>query len=105
MKQPTFDWSAKDKYAKLRNFKLKVKNMFQNFNISQAEKVLILKNWLGRQGLQLLETLMEAEQESCNNEEGLFKILNTKFKLQYNEIIKSLQFNNLVRHHNGSTEE
>ena len=25
MKQPTFDWSAKDKFAKLRNFKLEVK--------------------------------------------------------------------------------
>ena len=26
MKQPTFHWSAKDNYAKLRNFKLEVKN-------------------------------------------------------------------------------
>ena len=34
MKQPTFDWSTKDKYAKLRNFKLEVRNMLQNFNIS-----------------------------------------------------------------------
>ena len=25
MKQPTFNWSSKDKYAELRNFKLKVK--------------------------------------------------------------------------------
>ena len=25
MKQPTFDWSAKDKYADLINFKLEVK--------------------------------------------------------------------------------
>ena len=31
MKQPTFDWSAKEKYAELRNTKLGVKNMFQNF--------------------------------------------------------------------------
>ena len=25
MKQPTFDWSAKDKYANLRNIKLEIK--------------------------------------------------------------------------------
>ena len=29
MKQPTFDLSSKDKYAKLRNFKLEVKNMLK----------------------------------------------------------------------------
>ena len=51
--------------------------MLQNFNISQTERVSIIKkNWLGRQGLQLLETLTQAEQEACNDEEGLFKILN-----------------------------
>ena len=30
MKQPTFDCSAKDKYTKLRNLKLEVKNMLKN---------------------------------------------------------------------------
>ena len=34
MKQATFDWNSKDKYTELRNFKLEVKNMFQNSNIS-----------------------------------------------------------------------
>ena len=67
MKQPTFDWSTKDKYAKLRNFKLEIKSMIQNFNISQTERVLIIKKWLGRQGFQLLETLTQAEQEACND--------------------------------------
>ena len=44
MKWPTFDRSAKDKYAKQRNFKIEVKNMLQNFNISQTERVLIVQN-------------------------------------------------------------
>ena len=30
MKQPTFDWYSKDKYAELRNFKLEVKNMLHD---------------------------------------------------------------------------
>ena len=38
MEQPTFDCSVKDKYTELRNFKLEMKNMHQNFNISQAER-------------------------------------------------------------------
>ena len=51
--------------------------MLQNFNLSQTERVSIIKkNWLSRQGQQLLETLAQAEQEACNNKEGLFKILN-----------------------------
>ena len=49
--------------------------MLQKFNISQTERVSFIKNWLGRQGLQLLETLMQAEQEACNEEGGLFEIL------------------------------
>ena len=48
MRQPTFDWSSTDKYAELRNFRMEVKNMFQNYNVNQTD----MKNWLGRQGLQ-----------------------------------------------------
>ena len=73
--------------------------MFQNFNFSQAEKVSIIKNWLGSQGLELLETLTQTEHKACNDKEGLFRMINKKFKLQYNETIKSLKFHNLVRHH------
>ena len=54
MKQQTFDWCSTDKYAELRNFKLEVRNMFQNYSVRQAERVPTIKNWLGRQGLQLL---------------------------------------------------
>ena len=38
MKQPTFDWGAKDKYAQLRNLKLEVKTMLQNLNTRQIER-------------------------------------------------------------------
>ena len=60
-------------YAKLRNFRMEVKIMSQNYNIIQAERVHIIKNWLGKQGLQLLETLTQVEQEACNDEESLLE--------------------------------
>ena len=39
-----------------------------------------------------------------NTEEGLFETLSKKFKPQYNETKKSLQFHKLVRKHNKNTE-
>ena len=50
--------------------------MLQKVNISQTEKVSIIKIWLGRQGLQLSEILTQVEQEAYNEEGGLFEILN-----------------------------
>ena len=67
MKQPTYDCSTKDKYAELRYFKLEVNVMLQNFNMRQAERVSIIKSWLGSQGIQLLETLTHTEQEACSH--------------------------------------
>ena len=34
----------------------------------------------------------------CNTLEGLFETLSNKFKPQYNEMFKSLQFRKLYRH-------
>ena len=90
MKQPTFDWGAKEKYAELRSFELEVKIMPQNFHLNQTERVSIIKNCLGRQGLQLLETIMQTEQKGHN--EGLFEIVYNTCRPQKNETIKSLQF-------------
>ena len=42
--------------------------MLQNINISQTEIVSVIKKWLGGQGLQLLESLTQMEQEACNEE-------------------------------------
>ena len=41
----------KDKYAELKNFRVEVSNMLQNFNLTQTERVLIINSWLGREGL------------------------------------------------------
>ena len=45
------------------------------------------------------------EQERCNTMEGLITTLSNKFKLQYNETIKSLQFQKLGRKTNDNAEE
>ena len=104
-KQLSFDWSSTDKYAELKNYKVTAKDMFQNYSISQAERVTIIeKNWHGRQDLQLLEALSQAEQKVCNTE-FLFETLSNKFKQQYNETIKLLQFYKLVKQHNENAEE
>ena len=42
----------------------------ENYKMGQTEKVSIKKNWLGREGLQLIATLTQEEQEACNNEKG-----------------------------------
>ena len=63
-------------YDELRNFKLEVSNMLQNFNWGHTERVLVIKIWLGREGLQLIATLTQEEQEACNDEKGKFETLN-----------------------------
>ena len=45
------------------------------------------------------------EKENCNTLEVLFKTLMNKFKPQYNETIKSLQFRKLYRYEDENVEE
>ena len=95
LKQPTFDWEVPDKYTELKTFKLDASNVLSTYGMPEAEKLVVVKNWLWRNGLHYLETLMPAEKEACNMLDGLFDTLATKFKPQYNETIKSLQFRKL----------
>ena len=60
MKKLTFNWDTKDKYNDLSNFRLEVNNIFKSYNMPDTEKMAIIK-LLSRQGLQLLETLPQAE--------------------------------------------
>ena len=105
MKQPMFNWNAQDKYSELKTFRLEVNNILSTYNTQQADKLAQVKNWLGRKGLQYLETLTNAEKETCNTLEGIFQTLSKKFKPQYNEISKSLQFRKLYQHEEENVEE
>ena len=75
------------------------------YNTPQTDKLAVAKNWLGRKGLQYLETLMTMEKEMCNTLESLFEPLSNKFKPQYNETIKSLQLRKLHQYDDENTEE
>ena len=105
IKQPTFNWEAEDKYSELKTFRLKVNKILSSYTTSQMEQLMMVKNWLGRKGLQFLETLINTEKVACDTLEGLFNILTSKFKPQFNETIKSLQFRKLSRNDGENTEE
>ena len=79
MKQLTFNWNAEDKYSELKTFRLEVNNDLFTYNTPQADKLALVKKWLGRKSLQYLETLMTTGKETCNTLEGLFETLPNKF--------------------------
>ena len=95
MKQPTFDWDAEDKYSELKIFSQEVHNILSTYNTLQADKLALVKNCLGRKGLQYLQTLTTTEKETCNTL-ALFDTLTNKFQPQYNKMIKLSNLENYV---------
>ena len=105
LKQPVFKWEAPDKYTNLKTFKLEVNNVLLTYSMPEAEKLAVVKNWLCSKGHHYLETLTPAEREACKTRDGLFDMLATKFKPQYNETVKSLQFQNYFQLEGENIEE
>ena len=64
MKQPTFNWDTEDKYSELKNFRLEVHNVFKSYDMPDIEKTALIKNWLVRKGLQLLECLLKLKMKN-----------------------------------------
>ena len=58
LSQSAFNWKAPDRYVELLNFQKGVANVFQAkvYDLSDEEKVPITRNWLGREGLQFIQT-------------------------------------------------
>ena len=71
--------------------------MLSTYNAHKEEKIVMVKHWLGRKGLHYLESLTEGEKQVCGTLQELIDILAEKFRPQYNETIKSLQFRKLCR--------
>ena len=90
MKHPSFNLEADNKYSNLKNFRLEVNNMISTYNTPQAEQLAIVQKRLDRKGLQFIKLLTHVEKDRCNTLEGLFEILDKKFRPQFNETIKSL---------------
>ena len=95
MKQPTFNWETDDKYSELKTFRLEVNINIQHTSYRTAGNG--KKNCPGRKGLQFIGSLTSTEKDTCYTLECLFKILTNKFRPQFNETIKSLQFHKLSR--------
>ena len=76
IKQPNFNWEADDKNGDHKNIRLEVNNIFASYNTHHTEQLAIVKSWLGRKGLQFIESLTHTEKEKCNIREGLSKMLN-----------------------------
>ena len=99
------NWEAEDKYNKLKTFRLEVNNLLSTYNSLQNEQLAMVKHWLGRNGLHFVEELMNKEKTMSNTLDGLFETVNSKFRPQFNEMIKSLQIRKLCRSDNESAEE
>ena len=105
LKQPQFKWEAADKYSEWKAFILEVKNVLFTYNAQEHDKTTIVKNWLGRKGLHYIESITEAEKQTCGTLQGLFDTLSAKFWPQFNETIMLLQFRKLYRIEDESAEE
>ena len=57
LKQPNFNWEALDKYTERKAFILEVRNMLSTYNAQETDKIVMVKNWLGRKGLHYIERL------------------------------------------------
>ena len=105
LKQQQFNWDAADKYSEWKAFILEVKTVLSTYKTLEHDKIVIVKNWLGRKGLHYIESITEAEKQACNTLQGLFNTLSTEFQPQFNKTIKSLQFRKLCRSEDESAEE
>ena len=97
LRQPNFNWEVTDKYTEWKAFILEVRNLLTTYNLQETDKIAMVKNCLGRKGLHYIESLTEGEKEKCGMLEGLFDMLAAKFRPQYNQTIKLLQFRQLYR--------
>ena len=64
--------------------------------MEENEKMPIILDWLGHEGLRFVQTLTDNEQEKFKVSSDLFT-LSEKFKPQHNETILSLQYCKLIK--------
>ena len=64
--KPEFNWKAPDRYVQLLNFKIEVVNILKVkvYDINDEETVPIIKNRLGRESLQFIQTLTNTKRDA-----------------------------------------
>ena len=77
LEKPSFNWNAPDKYVEL-------------FNLTGEEKVLFIKNWLDKKGLQLIKSFTSAQKETHKTAKRLASILSQKFMPYPNSFITTV---------------
>ena len=84
LNQPAFDWKVPDRYVELLNFEKEVVNVLHAkvYDLND-EKVHIIKNWLGWEGLQFTQTVTNAEKDTCKMQQDCFNVLKEKFKATF----------------------
>ena len=77
-------------------FQLEAMNILETraHKINDEDRISVIKNWLGLEGLLLMETFMQEEKEKCKTTKGLFSILSNRFKLCHNHILLSYNTRN-----------
>ena len=100
------NWDIQDRYVELMTFEMEVFNIKDTkaYKLLEEEKVPVVKKKLvGPEVLELIKIYME-EKEKSKTVKGLLTVLSSKFKLQHYRIIISLQYHNLHRKDNSSTQ-
>ena len=71
--------NAQYSYVILSNFEMEVTNIVKTkpYELTDEEKVPIIKNWLGKEGLQLLKTFTNEEKETVEEQIDSFWYLLT----------------------------
>ena len=56
--KPAFNWGTHDRYVEFMNFEMEVKNILETkvYELTEDEKILMIKNGLDWESLQLIQT-------------------------------------------------
>ena len=75
-KQPSFDWNAPNKYLELLYFEMEVRNIPETkmYIVTEEEEVPIIKNWVGREGSQLIQTFTIPKRSRQNSKRTVLHV-------------------------------
>ena len=81
LERPLFNWNAQDRFIELLNIELEVMNILERntYDLTDEEKVPVIKSWLGREGMWLIKTFTKEEK---NRQDCKWTIFTMKSKIQ-----------------------
>ena len=78
--KPKFSWNTPGRYVELLNFQYEVMTILETrvYKINDEERRPVIKNWLGKEGLLLMETFTQEEREKSKIQRDKETILSVK---------------------------